>query len=73
MSKKKLSYKEALAKLENIVQKIENEEMDVDELSNQVKEAVELVNTCKTKLKNTEEALQKTLEDQEPNADNEEN
>lgn len=64
MSKKQISYQEALSKLENIVEKIENEEMDVDELSNQVKQAVDLVNTCKARLRNTEEELQKTLENE---------
>lgn len=43
-------YNKAIKRLEEIVSKIENEEIDVDELSEKVKEAVELITTCKERI-----------------------
>jgi len=63
MVKKDITYSQALKDLESIVRKIENEEPDVDELSNLVKKASELIKYCKRKLKSTEEELKKNLED----------
>lgn len=62
MTKKKLTYKEALTELEAILLKLESEEVDVDELSKHVKEATELVNYCKNRLKSTEEELNENLD-----------
>ncbi|MDN5212118.1 exodeoxyribonuclease VII small subunit [Fulvivirgaceae bacterium BMA12] len=63
MAEKKLNYKKALERLEEIVGKIENDEPEVDELSLLVKEASELVKKCKEKLKMTEEELDGALGD----------
>lgn len=57
-----ITYKEAMAQLEQIVHKIENEEPDVDELSAMVKKASELMQFCRKKLKSTEEEINQTLE-----------
>lgn len=57
-----ITYKEAMAQLEQIVYKIENEEPDVDELSAMVKKASELMQFCRKKLKSTEEEINQTLE-----------
>jgi len=57
MANKKLTYKEALDELENIIAKLESNEVDVDELSGHVKEATELVNYCRNKLRDTEQEL----------------
>lgn len=59
---KALTYKEAMAQLETIVRKIENEEPDVDELSAMVHKAAELMQFCKEKLKGTEEEINQALE-----------
>ncbi|NVO09877.1 MAG: exodeoxyribonuclease VII small subunit [Bacteroidales bacterium] len=61
MSKKQLTYSEAIAEIELIINKIENQELDIDELSANVKRVAELLNFCKLKLKNTEEEVQKVL------------
>ena len=37
MAAKKVSYSEAMAEIEEILEKIENEELDVDELAEKVK------------------------------------
>jgi exodeoxyribonuclease VII small subunit len=62
MAKKELGYQKALDELESIVQKIEQNEPDVDELNDLVARAVELVKYCKTRLKTTEEKLKENLE-----------
>jgi exodeoxyribonuclease VII small subunit len=61
MNKKKGSYKEAIAEIEEILSQIENNELDVDELSEKVKRVSSLINMCKEKLKNTEEEIEKIL------------
>ncbi len=65
MSKKKLSYAESIEELEQIVAKIEGEEVDVDQLAENVKRALELIKTCNLKLKNTEEEVSKILKELE--------
>lgn len=47
-------YSKALKRLEEIIEKIESEEIDVDELSERVKEAVELIKVCKGKIQKAE-------------------
>jgi exodeoxyribonuclease VII small subunit len=63
MSKKKLSYKEAVAEIEEILAKIENEELDVNMLSENVKRVSALIKFCKDKLRATEEEVNKILKD----------
>ena len=43
-------YSKSVKRLEEILQKIENEEIDVDELAAHVKEAVGLIKVCKDKI-----------------------
>ncbi len=59
---KKFNYKNALEEIERIVEKIENEEIDVDELSALVKKATELIKQCKAKLRDTENELGDIIE-----------
>ena len=54
-----LKYEEALAQLETIVRKMEQNEYDIDELAAQLKTAQQLIKFCKDKLTKTEEELQK--------------
>ncbi|MDQ3536130.1 MAG: exodeoxyribonuclease VII small subunit [Bacteroidota bacterium] len=63
MKKENLKYKEALNKIETIVEKIENDEPDIDELGSMIKEALSLLKLCKEKLKNTDVELNKAIED----------
>tara|TARA_R110001592_G_scaffold337701_1_gene624465 strand:+ start:994 stop:1191 length:198 start_codon:yes stop_codon:yes gene_type:complete len=65
MSKKKLTYKESLERIETIVDVIENQQPDIDDLSSLVKEATQLIKDCKSRLKNTEEELNSSLENLE--------
>ncbi len=63
MTKKKVSYNEAIAEIEEILQKIENEELDVDDLSEKVKRVSALIKICKEKLYKTEEEVEKILKE----------
>ena len=48
MEENKLTYKEAMAEIEDIVTKLENNQLDVDELSGKVKRVSELIAFCKS-------------------------
>lgn len=61
MAKKALSYNEAIVEIEEILEEMENEEMDVDELSKKVKKVSELLKSCRKKLTQTEEEVEKIL------------
>ena len=61
MAKKEIKYEEAVALLEEIVDKMENDELDNDQLSDQLKRAKELVKLCKDKLTKTDEEIKKLL------------
>jgi exodeoxyribonuclease VII small subunit len=59
------SYTDAFDELQIIVTEIESGEISVDELSDKVKRATELIRICKTKLTTTEENVNKILKDLE--------
>ena len=61
---KQLNYTQAMERLEKIVAKIENGEMDIDSLTDNLKEAKKLVNFCKEKLTKVEIEV-KTILDEE--------
>ena len=54
-----IKYEEALAQLETIARKMEQNEYDIDEIAAQLKTAQRLIKFCKDKLTKTEEELQK--------------
>ncbi len=56
-------YSKAIKRLEEIIEKIENEEIDVDELSEKVKEAVELITTCKGKIEKAEMEVKRVVDE----------
>lgn len=65
MPKKTESYQEAVDKLRRIVADIENGELDVDILSEKVREATRLIQICKEKLYKADEEVKKVLEELE--------
>lgn len=65
MAKKGESYNEAVEKLRRIVSDIESGEMDVDILSEKVKEATRLIKLCKDKLYKVDTEVKKVLEELE--------
>jgi Exonuclease VII small subunit. len=63
MEKKKQTYKEAVAEIEEILEKLENEELDVDELAAKVKRVSQLLRFCKEKLSGTEKEIQNIIQE----------
>ena len=63
MNKKNVSYKEAITEIDEILSQLENNELDVDELSEKVKRVSQLVTLCKEKLHNTEQEVDKILKE----------
>ena len=62
MSKsRQLTYSQALTELEEIVSKIESEEIDIDVLAEKVKRAAYLIQFCRGKLRATEDEVKKSL------------
>lgn len=59
--KKTLKYEEAVRELEQIVRRMENDELDIDTLGEQLKTAQELIRLCNDKLTKTDSEIKKIL------------
>ena len=57
------TYTEAMTRLEAIVSKIESGEMDIDALTDQLKEAKQLVELCRKRLTTIDEEVKKIFDD----------
>ena len=57
-----MKYSEAVRQLEEIVEKMESDELDVDSVSQQLKTAQELIKLCKDKLTKTDKEIKELLE-----------
>lgn len=57
------TYAQAFEELQQIVSEIEEGHISVDELSEKVKRAAQLITICKTKLSTTEEDVNRILKD----------
>ena len=57
-------YENAIRQLEDIVEKLENNELDIDEMSKQLKKAQQLIKLCKDRLTKTVAEIQKILSDE---------
>lgn len=64
MKKEEPKYEEALQELQTIVRRMENDELDIDQLSPQLKRAQELIKLCKDKLTKTETDIKNILSEQ---------
>lgn len=60
-----MKYTEAFDELQRIVKEMEAGEISVDELSQNVKRAAELIKICKEKLTSTEEDVNQILKELE--------
>ena len=58
-----LKYQKALKKLDEIIARIENEDIDVDELAARVKEAVALISLCRKKIENAKLQVRQVVEE----------
>jgi exodeoxyribonuclease VII small subunit len=66
MEEKTVSYRMAIEEIESILKKIENQALDVDDLSSKLKRVNELVKICKKKLFTAEEEVEKILGEMDP-------
>ena len=62
MAEKKESYNKAIEKLRGIIHDIESGELDVNVLSEKVKEASRLIKLCREKLFKADEEVKKILD-----------
>ena len=67
MAKKKETYSQAMARLETIVRQVDNNELEVDELVEKIKEANEIIAFCSEKLKKADKEIEKMLADKQEN------
>lgn len=58
-----LTYSQALSEIEQIVNHIETQEIDLDSLTAKVKRASELIIFCRNRLRQTEEEVDRVLEE----------
>ena len=61
MVRKDLKYEEAMATLEQSVARMENNELDLDTMSEELKKAQQLIKLCKDKLTKTDQEIRKLL------------
>lgn len=55
-------YEDAVKQLEQIVQQMETGELDIDQLSEQLKKAQQLIKLCREKLSKTEREIEEILD-----------
>jgi len=60
-----MKYEEAINRLEQIVHQMENNELDIDQMTSQLLEAQQLIKLCKEKLTKTDDEIRKILESEE--------
>mgnify|MGYP001817286709 FL=1 len=63
MTKEKISYNEAVAEIETILQNIEEGKLDVDELTKKVSRVTDLLKICRDKLYLTEKQIDRILDE----------
>ena len=65
MTTKITSYEEAMKEIEEILARIESEELDIDELAEKVRRVSALLKFCRDKLTKTNEEVEKILGEME--------
>ncbi len=67
---KAIKYEDAIRQLEDIVEKLENNELNIDEMPEALKRAQQLLKLCRDRLTKTDAEIQKIQEEAKdaPNA-----
>ena len=60
--KKSMRYSEAMARLQEILDRIDSSDVNIDELAERVKEASELIRFCKSLLTTAEKSVAEALQ-----------
>lgn len=61
MQNEPTNYEQAMTELESIVERVENKEMNIDDLTSMLNRAQTLIKFCRSRLLKTEEEVQKIL------------
>ncbi|MCP3998350.1 MAG: exodeoxyribonuclease VII small subunit [bacterium] len=64
-----ISYKAALAELEQILVAIEEEQVDIDELAVKVKRSAELIRVCRSRIDAASIEVEAVMQEMEPGDD----
>ena len=56
-----MKYEEAIKELDSIVSKLEGNELNIDQMADQLKQAKKLISLCKGKLTKTDEEIKALL------------
>ncbi len=64
MTKEKINYDAAVGEIEEILEKIEEGDLGVDELAEKVNRVTQLLKICRDRLLATEEQINKILDDE---------
>ena len=67
MKKEKILYEEAMAELEKILERMESNNVNIDNLSVDLSRATKLIEMCREKLNKTESEINKILNNNENN------
>lgn len=62
MPKKSLTYEKAIQELQQIIDRLQNQTIGVDELAEQMAKATELIALCKEKLRMAKQQTEKLFE-----------
>lgn len=65
MSAKKLTYSQAMERLEKIVRQIDNNELEIDVLAEKIKETNEIIAYCTEKLTKADQEVEKLLQERQ--------
>lgn len=65
MTKKRLTYTEAMAEVEQILARLRSSELGIDELSGAVRRATELIALCRQELLATEREVEQLINNEE--------
>lgn len=60
-----MKYEEAVSRLEEIVKKMENDELDIDQMAQKLKEAQQLIRLCKDRLTKVDADIKAVMDAQQ--------
>lgn len=64
MNQEQMKYEEAVSRLEEIVKKMENDELDIDQMAQQLKEAQQLIRLCKDRLTKVDADIKAVMDEE---------
>lgn len=69
LNMEEIKYEQAFAELQAIVSRMENDELNIDELTEKLRRAQQLIRICKDKLTRTDEEIKRILSENTAAAD----